>query len=100
MLEEVIGEMITRDEKRFVNFFNKAGPVTTRLHTLELLPGIGKRHMWMIINERKKKPFESFKDLQDRVDMLPNPQKMILKRIIDELEEKDRHRLFVASGML
>ena len=96
-LESTIKDLISKDEKRFVNFFNRAGPITTRLHSLELLPGIGKRHMWDIITKRKEKPFESFDDLKNRVTMLPDPKKMIIKRILDELQTKDRHRLFVSS---
>jgi putative nucleotide binding protein len=94
-LEFVIDKIINENEQKFVNFFNMAGPVSTRLHTLELLPGIGKKHMWSIIEQRRKKKFETFEDLKARVDMLPDPKRMIKKRIIDELEEKDRHRLFV-----
>lgn len=99
LLEEVVEEMINKNEKMFVDFFNKASPITTRLHSLELLPGIGKKHLWAILTARKKEPFQSFKNLQERVGMLPNPKKMIVKRIISELEGKDRHRLFVAGGV-
>lgn len=99
-LGTAIIELIEKDEKRFVNFFNIAGPITTRLHSLELLPGVGKKHMWSIINGRKSKPFENFKDLQQRVEMLPDPKKTIVKRIILELEGKDRYRLFVSSGRI
>jgi putative nucleotide binding protein len=94
VLDEVLTELVSKDEKRFVEFFNKAGPITNRLHSLELLPGIGKKHLWKIIEERKKKPFESLKELQDRIEMLPDPKKIILKRIMMEFEGKDRHRLF------
>lgn len=96
-LEPTISEMINKDETRFVNFFNVANPITTRLHSLELLPGIGKKHMWSIIMEKRKKKFESFKELQERIEMLPDPKRIIIKRVIDELEGKDRYRLFVAS---
>jgi len=99
-LERIITEIISKDEKRFVQFFNIAGPITTRLHSLELLPSIGKKHMWQIIEERKKKQFESFADLQQRIEMLPDPKRIIIRRIIDELEGKDRHRLFVAGGFV
>ena len=85
--------IITRNEKRFVEFFNTAGPLTPRLHALELLPGIGKRYMWIILEEREKKPFESFEDLQKRTG-LPNPVKMIAKRVMEELMEEPRYRLF------
>jgi len=99
-LEEVINNLIDTDGVRFIEFFNKAGPITTRLHSLELLPGIGKRHMWEIIKQRKSKKFENFDDLKSRVAMLPNPKRMIIKRILNEMQNKDRHRLFVASSMM
>ena len=99
-LERVVKDFIDKDEKRFVNFFNIAGPITTRLHSLELLPGIGKKHLWDLITERKKKPFEDFKELQERVKMLPDPKRIVIKRIITELEGKDRYRLFVGSGRI
>jgi len=99
-LNQVINELIEKDEKRFVNIFNKAGSITTRMHTLELLPGIGKRHLWAIITERKKKPFETFEELQERVKMLPDPKRMVVRRIITELEGKDRHRLFVSINFV
>jgi putative nucleotide binding protein len=86
-LETVLDKIIDENEGKFVEFFNKSGPLTTRLHTLELLQGIGKKHMWSIIKTRKQKPFGSFEDLKARVDMLPDPKKMIKKRIIDELKE-------------
>jgi len=85
--------IITRNEARFVQFFNTAGPITPRLHALELLPGIGKRYMWLILEERERKPFESFEDLQKRTG-LPNPVKMIAKRVMEELMEEPRYRLF------
>lgn len=100
MVEEIIIEIVNKDEKKFVNFFNKAGTVTTRFHSLELLPGIGKKHMWDIIRERKNKEFESFEDLHKRVPMLPDPKKMVIKRILEDLEEKDRYKLFVGNSTL
>jgi putative nucleotide binding protein len=100
MVEETISELVSSDEKRFVDLFNKAGALTTRMHSLELLEGVGKKHLWRIIEERKNKPFESFQDLHKRVEMLSDPKKMIIKRIITELEGTDRHRLFVASSMM
>ena len=100
MVQDVITEIVSKDEARFVNFFNKAGPVTTRLHSLELLPGIGKKHMWGIINDRRRKPFESFKELHERVPMLPDPKKMVIKRVMEDLEETDRYKLFVGNTSL
>jgi len=85
-LNYVIEEIIKAKEDKFVEFFNEAGSVSTRLHQLELLPGIGKKHMWDIIKARKEKPFESFDDIKKRVTMLSDPVKLISKRILLELE--------------
>ena len=97
VLEEVVNELVARDEKRFVEFFNKSSALTTRMHSLELLPGIGKKHLWSIIAERKKKPFETFEEIKQRISMVGDPRKMVIRRIMDELQEKDRHQLFVSG---
>ncbi len=95
-LENAVRKIVDEDEKRFVDFFNNAQPITVRLHQLELLPGIGKKHMWEILEERKKKPFESFEDIKRRVKLLPNPKELIIRRILAEIEgEEDKYRLFV-----
>ena len=94
-LEHVIKSIIKKDEKRFVDFFNNAQPLSTRMHQLELLPGLGKKHMWQVIESRKEKPFESFKDLKERVKLMPDPEKGVIKRILQELEGSEKHRLFV-----
>jgi len=95
LLEEIINEIVVRNEKRFVDFFNRSTPISTRMHSLELLPGLGKKHLFNILQERKKKPFESFEDLKKRVEMLPDPKKMIVKRILQEIQNRDeRYRVF------
>lgn len=94
-LEDNIKAVIKKNPKQFLEFFNKSGSITTRLHQIELLPGIGRKHLWAIISERKNKPFESFADLKKRVPLLPDPMKMIVKRILDELDDKDKYRIFV-----
>lgn len=84
----VIEEIVKADAERFVKFYNEAGPVTTRMHVLELLPGVGKKLMQAIVNERKQGgAFKSFEDLDDRVKSLHGPEKLIAHRI--ELEIKD-----------
>lgn len=94
-LKYVIEELINMQAERFIEFFNRSQPLTTRLHQLELLPGVGKKHMWAIIEERKIKPFESFDDLKNRVKLLPDPIKIITKRIISELQEDEKYYAFV-----
>jgi putative nucleotide binding protein len=93
-LEFVVKDMVQKDSKRFVEFFNKAQPLTTRMHQLELIPGLGKKHMWEILEQRKEKDFESFDDLKKRVKLMPDPEKAIIKRIVSEIEGEEKHRIF------
>ena len=92
-LSAVISRIVLNREHWFVNFFNTARAITPRMHALELVPGIGKKYMWEVINERERKPFESFEDLQKRTE-LPNPVKLITKRVMEELEGDSKYRLF------
>lgn len=92
-------QKIVLDRKEFyLRFFNEAGPLTTRMHALELLPGIGKKLMWAVLNERKKGPFKSFEDLTERVKGVYNPEKLIAKRIEDEIaDDRIKYRIFTAD---
>jgi putative nucleotide binding protein len=92
-LPVVMEVVINANETRFVKFFNTAGPITTRLHQLQLLPGIGKKTMWEILDERKKKPFSSFQDLVERV-RIQDPRKVIAKRVLIELQNEDKYQVF------
>lgn len=93
-LEDIVRRIVLENERIFVEFFNKAGPINIRLHSLELLPGVGKKTMKLILEERKKKPFESFNEIQDRVK-LSDPAKTIVDRVIVELRGEDKYYLFV-----
>jgi len=94
-LEFAIKDVVKKQESQFIEFFNKAQALTTRMHQLELLPGLGKKHMWQIIEERRDKPFESFEDLKNRVKLMPDPEQAIIKRILKELSGQEKHLLFV-----
>jgi len=90
-----VKDLVMKNEARFIDFFNKAQPLTTRMHQLELLPGVGKKHMWEIIEARNQAPFASFDDLKKRVKLIPDPQNTVVKRILQELSGKEKHLLFV-----
>ncbi|MBS3132917.1 DUF655 domain-containing protein [Candidatus Woesearchaeota archaeon] len=94
-LEFVVTDLVKKNEKRFLDFFNNATPLSTRMHSIELIPGMGKKRMWEILEERKAKPFESFADFKKRVKLLPDPEKAIIKRIIAEITIEQKHYLFV-----
>jgi putative nucleotide binding protein len=95
-LPSVLEKIVLTRERWFVNFFNTAQAITPRMHSMELIPGIGKKYMWQIINERERKPFESFADLKTRTE-IPDPAKLIAKRIIEELAGESKYRLFTRA---
>jgi len=96
-LEGAVEKIVLSRQNMFVEFFNTANPITSRMHALELIPGIGKKYMWDILNAREKKPFESFEDLQNRVN-IPSPAKLVTKRVIEELAGDSKYRLFTRSS--
>ena len=95
-LSTVVEKIVLNRENWFVNFFNTAQAITPRMHALELIPGIGKKYMWQIINERERSPFKNFEDLQRRTN-IPNPVKLIVKRILEELSEESKYRFFTRA---
>jgi len=94
-LQEEIKKMVKESEQKFIDFFNKADAINKRLHQIELIPGLGKKHMQEILKQREEKLFESFEDMKNRIQNLPDPEKAIQKRIFQELTEMERYKLFV-----
>ena len=96
-LQEFIEGKINEDQKKFVEFFNVAEAINTRLHQFELLSGFGKKHTESILEERNKKPFESIEDLKNRVANLPDPKKAIEKRMVEEITGREKYHLFLGK---
>ncbi len=93
----VLEQLVKAQEERFVAFYNEAGAVSTRLHILELLPGLGKKTMLKIVEERKRKPFASLADLSERVPLVHHPEKLIARRIEQEISDpSQKYHIFVA----
>ena len=93
-LYAVVENIVTNNESKFVEYLNNARPLTPRIHALELIPGIGKTYMKTMLEERDKKKFESYQDLQERVGF-KEPVKHISERIMDEITGQSRMNLFV-----
>jgi putative nucleotide binding protein len=92
-LLNVLEKIIQESEKKYVDYFNELQPITPRLHALELIPGIGKTFMREIVDEREKKRFESFDDLEKRIG-IRDPAKLIAKRVIQELSGESKITIF------
>ena len=93
-IPKVVESIITANENKFVDYINDAQPLTPRIHSLELIPGIGKTYMNVIIKEREKTPFESFHDITERTG-LKEPRRHLSQRIIEEISGDTRMNLFV-----
>jgi putative nucleotide binding protein len=93
MLSQIVEEIVKMKEKVFVEFFNMADAITLRFHSLELLPGVGKRTVMKLVELRSQKPFESYADIKERAKVDPVP--LLVQRILSELQGKEKYYLFV-----
>jgi putative nucleotide binding protein len=94
-LPDIVEEIIADNEDRFVDFFNKSTSISLKHHQLELLPKVGKKHLYKVLEEREMEPFKSFEDIDNRVKGLPNTRKLVIDRVLEEIEGDVDHRLFV-----
>ena len=92
-LREAVKKIISDNESVFVKFFNIAEPVNIRMHVFELFPGIGKKTVRALLEEREVREFESFEDIRNRVKI--DPVKTLCERIIKELEGNEKYYVFV-----
>jgi putative nucleotide binding protein len=93
-LPHIIKALIEENETEYLKFYNTAGTISTRQHKLETLPKIGRRHREEILDEREIKPFESFKDMRERLSNIPDPAKVLVDKIIEELKAESKYYLF------
>jgi putative nucleotide binding protein len=94
-LEKAVETIVESNQERFVNFFNTAKPIGIRRHQLDLLPMIGKKHRDEILkylgNNGK---FTSFDDIK-KIGMMPDPIKIVITRIIDEIKDGPENKYFL-----
>lgn len=93
-LPSIIKEIVVTTEKRFIRFLNESRPLTTQMHQLQLLPGIGNKRLWQILEARKKKPFSSFEDFMERAG-ISDPSSLFINRILQEIEGSEKYTLFL-----
>ena len=93
-LPTAVQRIVVELEKAFVRFFNTAPPLTIKLHTLELIPGVGKKTLWLILDERGRGEFKDFADIRTRVKGF-DPVRALTERILSEIRGAERYYLFV-----
>jgi putative nucleotide binding protein len=87
LIQPILEKEILNYEEEFINFFNNSTSITPRMHSLKLLPGVGQKHMWGILDARNRQKFTTFKDISDRTS-LSNPAKQLALRIVKELQRE------------
>ncbi len=90
----VVESIVTDNEKRFVDYVNNAQPLTPRKHALELIPGIGKTYLKLILEQISRNKFSSYQDMEERAG-LKDPIHHITKRIMEEITGETQFHLFV-----
>ncbi|MFX1312255.1 MAG: DUF655 domain-containing protein [Promethearchaeota archaeon] len=93
LIQPILEKEIMKYEEEFINFFNNSTSITPRMHALKLLPGVGQKHMWEILEARNRQKFGTFQDISDRTS-ISNPAKLIAQRIIKELQRDVKYYLF------
>jgi putative nucleotide binding protein len=94
-LEFAVTDIVNNDQEKYIGFINRAEAISMRKHLLEELPGLGKKSLNIILEERKKGLFKDFEDLATRTG-IKAPEKLIVARIVLEIEDDERkHYLFV-----
>ncbi len=93
-LPYVIDDIIKGEPERFLRFFNEAPPISVRFHSLELLPGVGKKSVEAIVQQQKAGKFTTFEDLAERAH-LQHPEHVVRDRILKELQDPaEKYRIF------
>ncbi|MFB6298827.1 MAG: DUF655 domain-containing protein [Halobacteriales archaeon] len=94
-LEHVVADIVNENADEYIEFYNEAGPITLRLHQLNLLPGIGDKLRDDILDHRKRQPFDNFDDLENRISGLHDPKGVLVERIIEEIRDEEvKYKLF------
>ena len=93
-VRSVVETIVTDNEKRFVDYVNNAQPLTSRKHSLELLPGIGKTYLKLILEQISRNKFSDYQDMEERAG-LKDPVHHITKRIMEEITGETQFHLFV-----
>ncbi|MFW9895532.1 MAG: DUF655 domain-containing protein [Candidatus Thorarchaeota archaeon] len=93
LIQPILEKEVFKYEEEFINFFNNSTSITPRMHALKLLPGIGQKHMWEILEARERQKFGTFQDISDRTS-ISAPARLIAQRIIKELQRDVKYYLF------
>jgi putative nucleotide binding protein len=64
------------------------------MHQLQLLPGVGNKRLWQILEARKKRDFKNFNDFTERTG-ISDPTVLFVNRILNEIQGSEKYNLFI-----
>ncbi|MGC9210501.1 MAG: DUF655 domain-containing protein [Acidilobus sp.] len=92
-LRDAVKNIIASRESDFVEFFNKAAPINIRLHSIELLRGVGKKTLKALLDARERKPFQSLDEVKKLLKV--DPIEVLADKVVEELSGQSKYNLFV-----
>jgi len=93
-IRNVVESIVKNNEQRFVDYVNNSQPLTPRKHSLELIPGIGKTYLKLILEQISNNKFLNYQDMEERAG-LKDPVHHISQRIMEEITGETQFCLFV-----
>ena len=84
-VEKAIYSIVTANEPKYVDFFNKQSREASQYHLLE---GLSRKDGSKILDEKEAGgDFESFEDIDNRIRFIESSKDLIVKRVLYELIE-------------
>ena len=97
-IEEAIDHILDAKKDKFLHWLNNAPAISIRLHSYQVIKGIGPKGMKTALSERKKGVFTSYEDFEDRTS-ISDIRGLLKQRILDELtQENEKYHLFTRSA--
>lgn len=93
-IPKAVEKIINLKFDKYINWLNNAQPISIRLHSLQLIKGIGPIAMKTILSARKERPFSTLEDFEERTG-ITDIKELLRNRIVAEISDPDeKHNLF------
>ena len=100
ILKSAIRDIVMANEDVFINVYNNGRSLTVKLHSLSLLPKFGTKRIFVITDAKRYKPFNTFKETEQRAPLVKDPASFIVERILVEIENpEEKFKILPLSGI-
>lgn len=84
-LVEIVRESISMDEAVHLSFFNRAQPITLKMHSYQLLPGIGKSSAQQWVQKRGSMGWHDLQGVTDAIGQ--DAASLLAERYVQEMDD-------------